>query len=162
MIVDEPLHAAFKTWELIDGFGFQGFHTKQRNEAHHGADLQEMVFAVGEMQNVVVKTVFFVPQGFAARSKIVYGMGDVDGMLTKYAGDIFVSAIFFGKFERDSEHVEAIHAHPTGAIGLLEMAAGGKRRGAIENADIVQAQKTALKNIGAVGIFSIDPPGEIQ
>src|ERR1700693_2621805 len=89
-------------------------------------------------------------------------MSNVDEMLKEFAGDVFVSAIFLGKFEGDGQHVEAIHAHPAGAIGLLEMAAGGERRGAVENPYIVQAQKAALKNIGTVGIFSIHPPGEIQ
>src|ERR1700730_13358511 len=89
-------------------------------------------------------------------------MGDVDEMLKKFAGDVFVSGIFFGKFEGNSKHVEAIHAHPAGAIGLLQVAAGGERRGTVENSDIDEAQKAALKNIGAVGVFSIHPPGEIQ
>jgi hypothetical protein len=31
MIVDEPLHAAFKSRQLVDGFGLQRFHCKQRD-----------------------------------------------------------------------------------------------------------------------------------
>src|SRR6202166_1805790 len=89
-------------------------------------------------------------------------MGDIDEVLKKFAGDVFVSAVFFGKFEGDSQHVEAIHAHPASAIGLLEMASGGERRGAVENADVVQTEEAALKNIGAVGILAVHPPGEIQ
>ena len=64
--------------------------------------------------------------------------------------------------ESDGEHIEAIHAHPAGAVGLLEVAARRERRGAIEDADIIQAQETALKNIRAFRIFAIDPPSEVE
>ena len=36
----------------------------------------------------------------------------------------------------------------------------GKRRVPIEDADVVEAEKTALENIVALGIFTIHPPGE--
>ena len=42
------------------------------------------------------------------------------------------------------------------------MAAGGKRLAAVEDADVIQTEKAALKNVAPVGILAIDPPGEIQ
>src|SRR5690242_17917644 len=42
------------------------------------------------------------------------------------------------------------------------MAAGGQWCTAIEHADIIETEKAALKNVHAIGIFAIDPPGEIQ
>ena len=42
------------------------------------------------------------------------------------------------------------------------MSAGGQRRAAIENADVVETEKAALENVHAFGVFAIHPPGEIQ
>src|SRR5579863_7752956 len=42
------------------------------------------------------------------------------------------------------------------------MAPRRKRRGTVENPDVVQAEKTALKNVHAVGVFAIHPPCEIE
>src|SRR6266849_4189761 len=83
-------------------------------------------------------------------------------MLEEFAGDVFVGLIVLGEFKSDGHHVEAEHAHPTSAVGLFEVAARGEGRGAVENSDIVETEEAALKNIVAVGIFSIDPPGEIK
>ena len=55
-----------------------------------------------------------------------------------------------------------VHRHPAGAVGLLDVAAGGQRRAAVEDADIVQAQEAALKDVLALGILAVDPPGEVQ
>ena len=40
--------------------------------------------------------------------------------------------------------------------------AGGKRLAAVEDADIVETEKAALKNVSALGILAVHPPGEIQ
>src|SRR6185503_15716503 len=37
-----------------------------------------------------------------------------------------------------------------------------QRRTAIEDADVVHSEKAAMENVHAVGVFTIDPPGEIQ
>src|ERR1041385_2694077 len=42
------------------------------------------------------------------------------------------------------------------------MAAGRKRCTTIENTDVIETEKAALKDVHAIGIFAIDPPGEIQ
>jgi hypothetical protein len=87
---------------------------------------------------------------------------DIYEVLEEFARDIFISRILFGEFESDSQHVEAVHAHPTRAIRLFKSAAGWKRRGAVKDPDVIEAEEASLKNIGAVGVFAIDPPGEIQ
>src|SRR5258708_4306581 len=89
-------------------------------------------------------------------------MSDVDEVFEEFARDILVGRIFLREFERDGEHVEAIHAHPAGAVGLFEMATGWERRGAVEDSDIIETKKAALENVGAIGIFAIDPPGEVE
>src|SRR5437588_8081915 len=83
-------------------------------------------------------------------------------MLEEFAGDIFISRIFFRKLKCDRQHVQTIHAHPTGAVGLLEVASGGKRRRTVKNPDVVEAKESTLKNICAVRILAVHPPGKIE
>src|SRR5206468_4133903 len=52
--------------------------------------------------------------------------------------------------------------HPGGAVGLLEVAAGGQGRAAGEYADVVEAQEAALEDIAALGVLAVDPPGEVE
>src|SRR5271154_5431229 len=42
------------------------------------------------------------------------------------------------------------------------MAARRERRGAVENSNIVETEKSALEDVHALGIFPIDPPGEVK
>src|SRR5580693_10725922 len=42
------------------------------------------------------------------------------------------------------------------------MAAGGERRGTVENSDVIETEKTTLKDVHAIGVFAIDPPGEVE
>src|SRR5882724_547847 len=66
------------------------------------------------------------------------------------------------QFQRDSHHVQAIHAHPARPVRLLQVAASRKWRGAVKQSYVVQSKKTALKNIHALDVFAVHPPGEIQ
>ena len=134
-----------KPSSLAEHFRLEDRHRKQRNQPDHRADLQKMLRAIGQMQRVVVETVFLVPQRDALRCRVVHGLRDVDEMLEKFAGHVFVGRILARKFQRDGQHVQAVHAHPAGAVGLLEMAAGRQRRRAVEDADIVEAEEAALR-----------------
>ena len=42
------------------------------------------------------------------------------------------------------------------------MAAGGERCTAVENPNVIQPQKSTLKDVVALGILAIDPPGEVH
>ena len=114
------------------------------------------------MQDVVEKSVFFVPQLDFLATDVVHGPADVDEVLEEFAGDVLVRPIFSGQFQRDREHVEAIHAHPTRRIRLFDMPAGRQRRAAVEDPDVIEAQESALEDIFPFGVFPIHPPGEIQ
>src|SRR2546421_12051265 len=110
----------------------------------------------------VIDAVFFIPELDAVAAEIFHRLSDVNEMFEELACNVFVRGIFFGKFESDGEHIEAIHTHPAGAVGLLEMAASRERRRAIEDADVIEAQEPALKDVRAFRIFAIDPPSEIE
>src|SRR5579859_1360185 len=162
MIVDEPLHTALEAGQTVDDFRLESFDGEERNQADHGTDFEVVLLAVRKMQQVVVKAVFFVPERYAVGAEVIHGVSDVHEVFEELAGDVFVSGIFFREFEGDGEHVEAIHAHPAGSVGLLEVAACRKGRGAVEYSDVIEPQEAALKDIRALGIFPIDPPGEVE
>ena len=117
---------------------------------------------VGGMQHVVEEAVLLVPHALAVVPAIAHGVGDVEEVLPELAGDVFVGRIFFRQFERDGQQVQRVHRHPTGAVGLLEMAAGGQRRAAVEDANVVEAEEAALEDVHAFGVFAVHPPGEVQ
>ena len=162
VIVHKPLHAALEARKAVDDLRLESFHTEERDEPHHGTNLQEVLAAVGQTKHVVVEAVFVVPQRHAVNADVVHGVGDVNEVLKELASDIFVGGIFLGEFQCNSQHVQAVHPHPTGAVGLFQMPAGGKWGGTIKDSDVVEAEEAALEDVGAVRILAIDPPGEIQ
>src|SRR5215469_7298099 len=162
MVVDEPLHAALEARQAIHDFRLERFHSEKRNKANYGANLQKMLASVGQAKDVVVEAIFVVPQSHAVDADVVHGVGDVNEMLKEFARDVFVGHVLFREFQRDGQHIQAVHAHPTGAVRLFKMSAGGKGCRTVENTDVVEAQEAPLENVGAVRIFAIDPPGEIE
>src|SRR3984893_3633527 len=93
---------------------------------------------------------------------MAHGMSDADEVLPELAGNVFETRVFFCQLQCDGEHVERIHRHPTGTVRLFDVAAGGQRRAAVDEADVIEAKKSALENVPAFGVLAIDPPGEIQ
>jgi hypothetical protein len=73
-----------------------------------------------------------------------------------------VDRIVLGELSCDLKHPLAVERHPRGAVGLLERATARQRRGAIEDADVVQPQETALEEVAVVRVLAIDPPGEVR
>ena len=45
---------------------------------------------------------------------------------------------------------------------MFERPARRQRRAAIEDANVIETEEAAFKNVGALGIFAIDPPGEVH
>src|SRR5207249_1927278 len=95
-------------------------------------------------------------------TEVVHRAGDVEEVLEELEGDVLVDGIGEGQLERDGEHVQAEHAHPAGAVALLEVAAGWEGLAAIEDADVVEAEEAAGEDVVALAVFAIDPPGEVQ
>src|SRR5207245_9197199 len=100
-------------------------------------DLEAVRSAAGQVEHVVVEAVLLVPQ--LDPGDVVQGARDVDEVLEELGGDVLVGGVVPGELERDRQHVEAVHAHPGGAVGLFDVASGGERRGAVDGADVVTA-----------------------
>ena len=67
-----------------------------------------------------------------------------------------------GQLEGDAEHALGEERHPRRAVGLLEAAAGGQRRAAVEHADVVEAEEPALEHVATGRVLAVDPPREVD
>ena len=56
-----------------------------------------------------------------------------------------INRLVLREHDGDLEHVLAEESHPCSAIGLLQIPAGRQRRAAVEHADVVEAQESALE-----------------
>ena len=83
-------------------------------------------------------------------------------MLEELERDILVAAVVIREPQRHLQHVEAVLRHPRRPVGLLEQFARGQHRRAVEDADVVEAEKAALEDIVPEGILAVNPPGEID
>jgi hypothetical protein len=68
----------------------------------------------------------------------------------------------FGKLKRNVEHGEAVKGHPPSTVSLFKDTSRGQWLGTVEQTDIIESQETTLKDVLAIGIFAIDPPGEVE
>ena len=67
-----------------------------------------------------------------------------------------------GELHRELRHVLAEEGHPGRAVRLLQVAAGGQRGAAVEDADVVEAEEAALEHVLAEPVLAVHPPGEVQ
>ena len=67
-----------------------------------------------------------------------------------------------GELTRELQHVLAEEGHPRRAVRLLQVAAGGKRGAAVEDADVVEAEEAPLEDVLAEPVLAVHPPGEVQ
>src|SRR6185295_904450 len=160
-VIQIPLHARGELRDLLQQFRLERLYGKEGNQSNHGADFQRDLAAAGRAEFVVIKLVLFIPQPHAVLLR-VDGGGDAQKVFEELGRDVFVGVIVERQLERDAQQVEAVHRHPTGAVRLVDEAAGGQRRAAVEHPDVVQTEETALKNVPALRVLAVDPPGEVE
>src|SRR6266480_7551968 len=83
-------------------------------------------------------------------------------MLEELRGHVFVHWIGLREFQRHGKHGEAIKSHPGSTVRLLQKSTGRQRFRTIENADVIEPEKTAGEKIVAFGVFAVHPPGEVE
>ena len=93
---------------------------------------------------------------------MAHGMGYVDEVFPELACHVFVARLFACQFQCDGQQVQGVHCHPTGPVRLFDVSAGRERRAPVEHADVVQTKKSALKDVHAIGVLAVHPPGEVQ
>ena len=114
------------------------------------------------MESVVEEPVPLVPELDSLAAHVVHRVRDVDEVLEELRRQVLVGGIVLGELEGDGEHVQAVHPDPCGAVGLLEVAADGQRRRAVEDPDVVEPEESPLEDVLPLGILAVHPPGEVQ
>src|SRR5260370_14424593 len=140
--------------------GFNDANGTQGQQADHGAHLEPLCTAIRTPQNVVVESVFLIPHTFGPR--LIHGASDPKEMGNELDGHLFVERVVGGKLDADLRHVLAEKGYPGGAVCLLQVATGRQICAAVEDADIVQPEETAFKEVLAKAIFSVHPPTEVK
>ena len=132
----------------------------ERQQPDKGADLETRGAAVRQPQDVVVETVLLVPHAVVAH--LVHGGADPQEVLRKLVGELLVAGVVGRELDRDLQHVLAVHRHPCGAVGLLEVAARGQFGAAVEDADVVEAEEASLEHALSQAVLAIHPPREVD
>ena len=161
-VLQKPIHTAAEPVEFAQNFGIQSLYGIQRDQADDRAHLYRLQLAIGCVQHIVEKIVLLRPHGAVVRAQVIDGVRNVEEMLPELARDVFVGGVFAGQFQRDGQQIQRIHRHPTGAVRLLYMSAGRQRLASIEQADVVQSEEPALKNIAPFRVLPVHPPGEVE
>jgi hypothetical protein len=115
----------------------------QGQQSHHGTYLEPRRATVGKPQQFVVEAVFFVPHAIMAG--FVHGGGDIIETLRNLDDHVLVAGVMDGGLIREFQHVLAEERHPRRAVRLFEVAAGGQRGAAVEDADVVEARNPLSK-----------------
>ena len=118
--------------------------------------------AVRKAQHVVEEAVLLVPHFVVVLAHPVHRAGDGQRVLEELLDELLVERLVQRELDRDAQHLLAEEHHPRRAVGLVEVAAGGQRRRAVEHADVVEPEKAALEDVGAGAILAVDPPGEVD
>src|SRR3954452_7430979 len=114
------------------------------------------------MQHIVEELILFIPEIDALLTPVIHGAGTMHKMLEELRRDIFIGGIGHRQLEGHHHQVQAIHAHPAGRIALLKTTAVREWCAAIEDADIVEPEEAALKDVLAIGVLAIDHPGKVE
>ncbi len=61
----------------------------------------------------------------------------------------------------DRRHRECVERHPAGGVGLFEPATD-RQVGAVDRADVVEAEEATFEQVRPVGVLEVDPPGEVH
>src|SRR4029077_6232201 len=132
----------------------------ERQQANHRADFQPRRIAIRELQHVVVEPICFVPH--AARPSMVHCVCYPEEMLNELHGDILIARSVGSHLDGNLQHVLAEERDPSRAVSLLQVTARWQGSTAIEDADVVQAKETTLKQVPTEPVFAVYPPTEVQ
>ena len=156
-----PFESLSESRNRIQQLRLERFHGKKRNQPDHGANLERNCLTTRQVQNVIIKTIGFIPQPDPLPDG-GHGLRNLQEVLEEFRRDLLVHVVVNRQFQSDSHQIQAVHRHPTGAVRLVDVSAHGQRSAPIEHPDVIEAEEPALKDIPPGGVLPIDPPGEIQ
>jgi hypothetical protein len=103
-VLEEPFEPGIKLRDMGEQLGVEGLDGEQRDEADHGTDFERQGFAVGQIQNVVVKLILLIPEADALVADVVHRLGDLEKVLEEFGGDVLIDVVVLGVF-RSSRNV---------------------------------------------------------
>src|SRR4030095_7092948 len=148
-----------KTCELV---GLYNSRRTQRQQTDQRSNFQALTLAVREAQNVAEEAVLLVQQLIFVVSHVIHRRRDPNKVFEELDHHVLVRRIVNRQLKRDLKHCLREESHPRCAISLLEIAAGRKRRAAIEDTDVVEAEKSTFKNVTPIAVLAIYPPRKIE
>src|SRR6516165_5624715 len=161
-VLEKPMRSGAESRQSSEDRSIEDLDGKERYQPDHRAHPRWNSLSVGKMHDIVIKFVLLVPQANPVTADIGHGFGNIEKMLEKLGGDIFIHMVLERQLKRNAHQVERVHRHPCRAVGLVDVTAARQRFVPVEYADIVEPQKPALENISALDILAVDPPGEIE
>src|ERR1700726_4306700 len=87
---------------------------------------------------------------------------DPQEMFVELACKFFIDRLLLSQLYSHLHHHDRIERHPSGAIYLIETAAGRQRCTAVEHTDVIQPEEAPLEDVLSPAVFAVYPPGEIH
>ena len=161
---EEPFQTPLELRQPLEEFGLECLDGEQRYEPDHRAHLEGLHGAIRQMQHVVEEFVVVVPQTDTAliAADVGHGLRDVQKVLEELGGNVLVHVVVLCELERNAHEIERVHRHPAGAVGLIDVTAGGQLTAAVEHTDIVESEKAALEDVAPLDVLAVHPPGEVE
>ena len=82
-------------------------------------------------------------------------------MVDELEGDLRVHVVVVGQDQGHLQHVLAVERHPGRPVRLLQRPARRQLRAAVEDADVVQPQKTPGEDVAPGRVLAVHPPVEV-
>src|SRR5215470_17972564 len=158
MLFAKSLDNVDKLGIAIDVLLRDGSGGAQRKQANHRTDLDLRCVPVRESQNVIEEAILFVPEtAFNVRIS-ANGTGNQEEMLHELFGRFRTGRRIRRQLHGYFEQGLSVQSHPGCTVSLLEVSSGRQRLAAVEDAYVVQSEKTALEYISTVDVLSVHPP----
>src|SRR5712692_9182441 len=161
-VLEKPVRSGAESRQSSEHRSIEYLDGKERDQPDQRAHPRCNSLPAGEVHDVVIEFVLLVPQADPLAADIGHGFGNIEEVLEKFGGDVFVDMVGERQLERDAHQVERIHRHPRSAVGLVDVTSARQRCVPVEYADIVEPQEPALENISALDVLAVDPPSEVE
>ncbi len=148
--------------KLFQRLGLNDRHRAKRDQAHHGANAEPRRRAIGQAEHVVEEPVLLVPHFVGGLPHAVHGPGDLEEVLHELQCEVLIAGIGRGQLDGELQHVLAEQRHPRRAVRLLQLTPRGQRRAAVEDPDVVEAEKSPFEQVATGRVFAVHPPREVD
>src|SRR5262245_49020946 len=131
MLLQEAARVIDEPWETLEHDGLDHRDRSERQQADHRADLETHRLSVGRPQDVVEKSVLFVPHLVLPLTDAIQSGGDPEEMLQIAERLLLVDVIVTRELEGNLEHALREEHHPRRPVGLLQAAPSWQRLAAV-------------------------------